>query len=215
MFYKRIYFILLVSLCSITLHCKADTTKYPMYIGLTGGYGSTTWQGLVSTRNNETDAIIISTPKNVTEGGAIWGVFAGYEFTPFFALEGNYTHYPDAKVTFDPLSLVAFNYNGLIDLNTETESVSLMAKILMSIPRTYFRVYSSAGIADIHRNDQLKNSWQISPSFGVGVHYNFSERILFEAGVNYTAGYGESELDPAEDYVPFLYSGFLRVAYRW
>ena len=53
-----------------------------------------------------------------------------------------------------------------------------------------------------------------SVTFGVGFVYNISEHIMTELGVNYTAGYGESELNPAQDYVPFLYSGFLKLAYR-
>ena len=188
---------------------------HPFYIGVTGGYGSTTWDGLVPSGSNRGTAMLLSTPVNVHEGGGTWGVFVGYEFIPFFALEASYNKYPNAKIFFDPMSLVAFENNGMTELNTSTDSVSVMGKIMLIIPHTDIRAYSSAGIARVHREDPLKESWRLSPSFGVGFNYNFTDHIMGELGANYTGGYGESEINPAEDFVPFLYSVFLRVAYRF
>jgi len=50
---------------------------------------------------------------------------------------------------------------------------------------------------------------------GGGFNYSFTEHLMAEFGFNFTAGYGESELNPANDYVPFLYSGFFSMAYRF
>ena len=55
---------------------------------------------------------------------------------------------------------------------------------------------------------------RVTPTFALGFNYNLSEHIMAELGANYTAGYGESELNPAKDYVPFLYSAFVQLAYR-
>ena len=61
------------------------------------GLGSTTWTGLVPESKNQNLAINISTPINAREGGSSLGALAGYEFTPYFALEANYMRFADAK----------------------------------------------------------------------------------------------------------------------
>ncbi len=188
--------------------------KHPAYFGLSGGYGSTTWQGLVPSDINKNEAISISTPVTVNEGGSVWGAFAGFELTPYFALEAGYMRYPNAIISFDEFSLFAFDHDGLLDLYTHTETISVMAKVMLFIPKTDVRLYSSAGAAEVHRWDNMTESRRISPTFGVGFNYPVSEHVMAEIGGNYTAGYGESELNPAKDYVPFLYSGVFRLAYR-
>lgn len=189
--------------------------KYPFYFGVTGGYGWTTWQGLVPPPNRANAAIVMSTPTNVLEGGPLWGLFAGYEFLPYFALEASYLRYPDATVNFDPSSIFSFEHNGMTSFDTKTETVSVMAKVMMFIPRTEIRAYSSFGVGEVHRYDQLNNHWIISPTFGLGLNYNFTARIMTEVGAVYTAGKGQSELNPVQDYFPFLYSAFLQAAYRF
>lgn len=188
---------------------------HPIYAGATGGYGSTTWEGLVPTPVNQNMAMKTSTPVMVREGGIVWGVFAGYEFSPSFALEANYMRYPKAAISFDELSMFAFDNDGLLQLYTDTETISIMAKVMLMIPRTTMRVYSSFGAAEIHRWDDMNENKRYSPTFGVGFNYPLSEHVLSEVGINYTAGYGESELNPARDYVPFLYSACVKLAYRF
>ncbi len=192
-----------------------NSFRYPVYAGISGGYGSTTWNGLVPSLQNQNVALNISTPTFVQEGGGVWGLFAGYEFSPYFAIEANYARYSDATVTFDPDSLFAFDNNGRTVLTTHTQMASIMGKVMLIIPHTTLRLYSSAGVARVERNDDINSKWRISPSFGVGVTYNFTPRVMGELGSNYTAGYGESELNPAMDFVPFLYSVFFKVGLRF
>lgn len=194
---------------------KDDIFSHSFYAGLTGGYGSTTWAGLVPTQNNQVSAMLISTPTSINEGGVVWGAYGGYEFNPCFALQGSYLHYPDANVTFSSKSLYSFQHNGNTTFTTHTDVFALEAKIMLLIPHTNFRVYSSLGPAGIHRKDALNNVWRLSPNFGAGINYNFTPHIMGELGASYTAGYGETELSPAQDYLPFLYSVFLRLAYRF
>lgn len=197
--------------------CSAESNRastHPFYLGITGGYGSTMWEGLVPPKNKQAAALLLSTPSSVQEGGGLWGYYAGYEIIPHFAFEVSYTHYPNAKVYFDPTSLVAFEHNGLTDLNTSTEATSLMGKFMVTIPYIEMKAFSSAGAARVHRKDVIKECWRVSPTFSLGISYDMTEHIIGEIGFNYTGGYGESELDPAEDYVPFLYSGFIHLAYR-
>lgn len=191
------------------------SSNRPFYLGATGGYGSTTWEGLVPATRNQNMAMRTSTPVMVREGGTVWGVFAGYELSPWFALEATFMRYSDANISFDEESMFAFENDGILELKTHTQTISLMGKLMVWIPGTRLRGYSSFGAAEIHRWDDMTENRRYSPTFGLGFNYNVSEHVMAELGINYTAGYGESELNPAKDYVPFLYSGFLKLAYRF
>lgn len=191
-----------------------NTFQHPFYIGGTAGYGSTTWDGLVPTTKNQNMALSLSTPIETEEGGGVVGFFLGYEFFPYFAVEGAYAHYHDATVRFDPISLFSFDNDERVKFVTHTETISLMGKFMILVPHTMIKIYSSAGIASLHREDILMDSWRITPTFGVGLNYNFTPHIMGELGGNYTAGFGESALNPSESYFPFLYSAFVRLAYR-
>lgn len=190
----------------------SDKYKYPFYVGITGGYGSTTWGHLVPKDPNA--AMSLSTPVSVNEGGTLWGVFGGYEFLPEFALEGSYSRYPITRMYFDPISLFTFNY-GMTELSSKTETAALMAKFMLFIPHTQIRAFSGFGIAAIHRSDAVKNIWRADPTFEAGFNYNLNEHWMTEIGVSYTAGYGQAEIDPTNSFVPFLYSAFVRLAYRF
>lgn len=214
---RSLIFFCMVLSCSVASALEQTSStqlKHPLYVGVTGGYGSTTWEGLVPTPVNQNMAMKTSTPVMVREGGGVWGFVGGYEFSPWFALEANYMRYPNATISFDEESMFAFENEGLLKLYTDTETISVMAKVMLTIPRTALRLYSSFGAAEIHRWDDMNENRRYSPTFGLGLNYHVSEHIMVELGANYTAGYGESELNPARDYVPFLYSGFLKLAYR-
>ena len=200
-------------LVNISYAHQSDSVRHPFYVGVMGGYGSTTWNGLVPTKNNQNAAVTISTPVIVSEGGATWGVLLGYEFTRNFALEGTYTQYPRASISFDEFSLFTFDHDGLQHFISDTETVNLMAKFMLAVPQTNLRVFSSLGAAGIHRNDIIVNGWMLSPTFGFGVNVLFDDRLMGELTGNYTTGYGESRLSPADSYYPFLFSLTLRIAY--
>jgi hypothetical protein len=213
---RLIYFLFILLGVAARVHAvNTDKFKYPFYAGITGGYGCTTWQGLVPPDSKQNDAMVMSTPKFVEEGGVLWGVFAGYEFLPYFALEASYLRYPDATINFDSMSIFTYENEGVTSFTTKTETVSLMGKIMMMIPRTDIRVYSSLGLAEVHRSDMITNHWKGSPTFGAGLNYNFTPRIMGEFGGVYSAGQAQSELNPVMDYYPFLYSVYLRLAYRF
>ncbi|MBN9231599.1 MAG: hypothetical protein BGO90_09485 [Legionella sp. 40-6] len=202
-----------------TFNCFATTVhldyqKHPLYLGPIGGYGSTTWQGLVAPKESQNEALTMSTPIDVEEGGATWGVMAGYEFTPYFALEASYLRYPSSTVYFNEFSLFTFTHEGLSQLTTHTDSINLVGKIMLLIPESNFRIFSSAGATALYRRDLIIDDWRMSPTFGVGVNYNFTEHLFGELAGYYTAGYGESRLSPVDTYYPFLYSVTARIAYR-
>lgn len=190
-------------------------SRSPFYIGGNIGYGSTTWKGLVPNVENQNIVLNISTPTSVNEGGVVYGGAVGYELIPHFAIEANYLDYPDATIFFDEGSLFAFENDGLTWLHTQTEAVTLMAKFMFTIPSTDVRAYSSIGGGGIHRKDNLNDTWLMTPSFGVGLLFPLSEHFIAEFSGNYMAGYGESELNPVEDFIPFLYAAYFRLIYHF
>lgn len=189
---------------------------HPFFMGALGGYGATTWNGLVpptTLGSDERETLSLSTPSNVTEGGSLWGVFAGYEFLPSFALEAHYMHYPDATIAFNEFSIFSFMHEEATTFITQTETVSLMGKVMLTLPRTAFRIYSSVGLTETHRKDLLLDQWRPAPSFGVGINHPLTEHFMAELGGLYTAGFGQSELNPSNSYIPFLYAAVFRLAY--
>ena len=85
---------------------------------------------------------------------------------------------------------------------------------MLLIPESNIRIFSSAGATALYRRDLIIDDWRMSPTFGVGVNYNFTEHLFGELAGYYTAGYGESRLSPVDTYYPFLYSVTARIAYR-
>lgn len=197
-----------------TFGALSHTVKKPLYVGLSAGYGNTTWEGLVPPLHKQNIAMSMSTPKQVEEGGGVWGVFAGYELMPYLAIETSYLHYHNAEVTFDENSIFAFDRDGMTTFTTRTETISLTGKIMMFFPRSEVRAYSSFGYTEMHRQDLISAHWIPTPTFGAGINYNFSEHVMGEFGGTFTTGKGQSELNPVEDYYPFLYAVVLRLAYR-
>ena len=205
----------LIAVFSKNVYAENDSARHPLYIGLSGGLGSTTWDGLVPSKEDQNGALNMSTPIQVQEGGTVWGVFIGYELFRYFALEFNYSKYPDATVTFDEMSLFSFDNDGKLEFTTHTETASLVAKVMVPIPHTTVSIYTSAGVARLHREDILFDNWRVTPTFGLGLNYMFTPHIMGDIGANYTAGFGDAQLNPSETYYPFLYSGFVRLAYRF
>jgi hypothetical protein len=216
--YKKSKIFLLLYFLSSTAMCLADTKKVSrqsFYVGAIGGYGATTWQGLVPAKANQNPALRLSTPIVVEEGGVAWGLLAGYEFTRFFAIELSYQHYADATVHFDPMSLFSYFHDGLEILTTQTETLNLIGKLMVPIPHSNMKIFSGAGVAGVHRKDIVVNDWRQGPTFTVGVNYDFTEHIVGEVAGTFTTGYGESQLSPVDTYYPFLYSIAAHLIYRF
>ena len=186
---------------------------HPWYLGAMGGYGATTWQYLLPNKNNRNDATNLSTPIEVSEGGGVWGLYTGYELSNFFALEFSYLDYPTADVKFDPMSIFAFDYDERTELITQTETINLMAKFIIPVWGDQFKAFSSVGPAAIHRSDFIRDQWRATAAFNVGFMAQVTPHWKSELAVNYTAGFGQAQLNPSTTYYPFLYSGVFRLAY--
>lgn len=199
----------------ICLAHEEPPVQHPFYFGAIAGYGSTTWNGLVPSKENQNVALMLSTPTKVEEGGSTWGVMAGYEFTHYFAIEASYMRFADANVHFDPMSLFSFFHDGSEVLTTQTETLSLIGKLMVPIPHSKMKIFSGAGLAGVHRKDIVINDWNPGPTFTVGLNCTLTEHIMGEIAGNFTAGYGESQLSPVDAYFPFLYSVAAHLIYRF
>lgn len=205
-----------VGLCTLMGHAYANAeVSHPFYVGALGGVGSTTWDGLVPTEANQSIAMRMSTPTHTDEGGGVWGFWAGYEITPYFAIEADYLRYPGAKVVFDCDSIFTYDHLGQDNFVTSTDALSLLAKVQLLIPDTKIRLFSAAGIGDVHRKDMLVNDWNLGASFALGVNFRVTEHTLAEIAGNYTSGYGESRLIPSDSFIPFLYAVTFKLAYAF
>lgn len=224
MHYKKITLIAaalgyLLSLTSeaavLPIHTEKDNLfRYPAYVGVTVGYGATTWGFLISPDPNA--AMTLATPIEADENGLLWGMFVGYEIMPTFALELSYDHYPSARVIFDPDSLFSFEHNDQTSFVTDTETISLMGKLMLMIPHNpKIRAYSSLGASYVYRDDIMMDKWTLRPKFGLGINYMVKEHWMLEWGFDYTAGDAISELNPSNSFIPFLYTFFMRTAFRF
>src|SRR3990167_6002834 len=178
-------------------HVIAATNQAsPLYIGGSIGYGSTTWDGLVPTAANQNPATNIGTPIAAAEGGYVPGGFIGYEFSKHFALEGSYLAFKTATIFFATDSLFSFNHDGVTSFTSKTNTFNIMGKFMINIDHNTTRVFSSIGHAVLHRKDILLNKWRFTPTFGIGINHKMSEHFIIEITGIYTAGYGESRLEP-------------------
>jgi hypothetical protein len=202
------------SAISLSTASVGNHTQYPFYAGLTIGYGTTTWGELVAPVD-ETMMMLLSTPTKVDEGGTIGGAFIGYELFPSFDIELSYMHYANARIFVDPMSLITYDYGVIDSFVSRTNNYSLVGKFLVPIPHSKARIFSSIGPAVTHRQDVVYDHWRLTAAFNVGFDIDISERLMMEIGGNYTAGTGKSEIDPIVDYIPFLYSGYGRLAWRF
>lgn len=205
----------IIALCIKSGFVSAQDLQPAFYAGFAAGYGSTTWAGLVPIASKQNSAISISTPIKVKEGGLVEGIFGGYEFSPHLAVEVSYLKYPWAEIFFGEGSLFAFEHTDKTSFRSKTEVFGFMGKLLLPVSQTCFRIYSSAGVAKVYRADVLLDESNVSPSFSVGVIFNMADHLMAQFSLNYTSGYGESELEPSRSYIPFLYSAVLGLAYRF
>ena len=210
----------------------------PFYFGGSLGYGNTNWSEITTTpyeypSNNE---VAYSAPISATSGVFASGAFMGYQFSPHFMVEADYTHFDTTQVGFQTTADYGGgytntfdNYYGISSLNTETNAYSLLGKILVPFGSTKVYVYADAGVTYVQRVDesvvwdpqittttpfQLQDIGHFGPSFGFGLAYNITQHIFSEAAFQYTTGYGQANLLPAEDYIPFIYTLMFNLGIR-
>lgn len=179
----------------------------PAYAGVLLGYGNTNWQQMVS----QDASTATSTPTTAGGSGVAEGITIGYGISRYFALEGDFTHFPDADLVFAPYSV----YRPLTKTTSKTNAYALFGKFMLSLDNGKFSPFSEIGPGYVQRDDDLAEKGHFSGSFGVGMDYYFTPHWMAELGLQYYTGYGDSTLKPAYDYIPFLYTVNFRIAYRF
>lgn len=215
---------------------KAPTSKNlwrrnSLYGGVSLGYGSTDWS-LITTKNTNSNLATMSTPIKADDKGLVWGFFLGYQITKHFGLEAYYSSYPETKLIFAEGNYY-FPGNKRNTAFSETSVYGVIARAILEM-NNKLSGFIDFGMAIIHRKDKtamcsntdtfgtcasadLKkvNAIRVSPTFGAGVTYNITKKVISELGFQYTAGYGQSNMTPVFDYIPFLYSVYFRLGYRF
>lgn len=206
--------ILLAIFCGQLHAFTAIHADKPWFIGAAGGFGSTTWQGLVPNSEHQNSAMSLSTPIDVQEGGGLWGGVAGVEPFQNFQIQFDYLQYPKATVYFDKDSLYSIDNNDSTEFSSTTHTWSIQGKFLVPWEDTKLRLFAGGGVAWMARRDDLLEQDIVTPTFALGLNYLINPRWMVEGVFSYTAGYGESELNPSAHYMPFLYGVFARLMYR-
>lgn len=191
----------------------SNVVENPWFIGGLLGFGSTTWSGLVPPPASQNSAMAMATPVYAEEGGLLWGVAGGVEAFQNFQLQFDYMHYPNANVYFDSFSIFSEN-TGSTQLTSSTYTWSVQGKFLVPWQDTNLRFFAAGGAAWLSRRDELLEQDLVTPTFGLGLNYGFTPHLMGEVAFSYTAGNGQSELSPADHYMPFLYGVFARVFLR-
>lgn len=205
-----LFICILFSICSTCAYaeiCRTPPFHYPrLYAGLSIGYGQTTWPELVT----KDKLVYVSAPVEAHDFGTIWGVFLGYQFGRSFALEANYTRYPNTRLFFDEYTF----YYPVREFTTHTQVFSTLAKFIIPIANSRINAFLDAGVGFTHRNDILAKVTRVGPTFGLGFMSNASRRILVELGFEYYAGYARSNHLPVKDFIPFVYGVYFKLGVR-
>lgn len=180
---------------------------YHYYGGVLLGYGNTNWDQMIS----QDASTSVSTPTTAGGSGVAEGLMLGYSINPHFSFEGDFTHFPNADLTFEPYSV----YAPLTETTSKTNAYTIFGKFMLPIGESKVSAFSEIGPAYVQRNDDLAEKGHFGGAFGVGADYYFTPHWMGELGFQYYTGFGDSTLKPAYDYIPFLYTVNLRLAYRF
>ncbi|NNM59092.1 MAG: outer membrane beta-barrel protein [Legionellales bacterium] len=195
------------SAVTLSVPSSDDNIFRPAYIGVLLGYGNTNWDQMVS----QDASTATSTPISAGGSGVAEGITLGYAFTRYFTLEGDYTHFPDATLEFSSYSV----YRPLTETTSKTNAYGLFGKFMLPLDNGKWSPFSEIGPGYVQRNDDLAQKGHFGGAFGVGIDYFMTSHWMTELSLQYYTGYGDSTLKPAYDYIPFLYTVNLRIAYRF
>lgn len=213
------FFVLMGSLT--TMACAAEPElrqPYPFYVGATGGYGTTDWSMLVTQEyvNGALNPAALSSPVLAKDKGITWGFLMGYQPSPVFALEVNYTRFPTSKITFAPFSAYWPDADDYTTIISSTYTYGMSGKFLIPLKGTkQFNAFASAGLSIVSRSDPMVSTKRIGAVFGTGLVYHITPTWSTELGFQYYTGYGRSSILPANDYIPFAYKGYLAAQYHF
>jgi opacity protein-like surface antigen len=197
---------------------------YPWYIGASLGYGDTDWAELVSNEAGVNSAV----PTAASDSGFAYSFLTGYNFSPNFAIQLTYDRFPSAVMKFESDS----NAYNLLSMRSSTYSLDLIAKLMVPISTTRFKVYTGIGPEIMHRKDydlqplsqdnlnpfenifSGETEWNLGAVFVGGFEYDIGQRWFADLGFKFFTGNGKASSLPVQAYVPFVYTVMFTLAYR-
>lgn len=210
--------ILLVGIL-INITAFASPVEHPLYAGISAGYGVADWNSLANHDSNPDNAssVLEGVPDKAADRGLDYGAFIGYTFTPNYALELSYRKFKTVQIYFteDSTYTPPASPNSYPDIRSTTFNFSLVNKIMLPLPDN-FSLFSGLGPSLTYQSNPIsKRTQQAGATFAVGANYEITEHFMATLEGDYTTGWGKSEEQPVNHYVPFLYSGDFKLAYRF
>ncbi|MDP1573930.1 MAG: hypothetical protein Q8L78_03225 [Coxiellaceae bacterium] len=191
-----------------------------VYVGVNVGGGSTEWQYLVDTTDPD-GTTSGTTPTDVSEGGPSWGVVFGYLVGKNFAFELQYMQFANSTITLDGNTYPQvtcsddFDRTGCSPMVSKTDAYSLSGKLFVPVGKTHMRVFAAVGAGLVQRSDVINHTSSVAPYMSAGLDYNFTRHWILESGFQYYTGFGASEVDPVDDFIPFAWDAYARIAYQF
>lgn len=186
-----------------------------VYLGVNLGGGWTEWKYLVDTTDPEDNNTDLATPSNVKEGGPSWGAVFGFTVSKNFAMELQYMQFANATIYFGPDNYY-YVANGVSSMVSKTRAYSLSGKFLVPVGiKTHLRAFAAVGAGLVDRDDIINKLSCISPYLSAGLNYAFTQHWNLESGFQYYTGFGASELLPVNDFIPFAWDAYARLAYQF
>ena len=142
----------------------ASSSNAGFYVGGNLGYG------------HYNDKQVAKSDRN----GFAYGVDLGYQFNPYFALEGGYLKFGNQKVK-----------SGSSTVDADLYALDLLAKGIYPVT-DQFDVFGKAGIArldgKVSSSTSATKKDKVVPMLGVGVDYNVNEQVAVDVEGLYTMG---------------------------
>lgn len=161
-------------------NCPTLANPYPLYVGVIAGYGNTNWQEMISL-----DGVTsTSTPVEAGGSGLTLGAMLGYQINRYFAIEGDYMHFPESHVSFAPN-----NVYGITSFDSNTNDYAVFAKFMVPVGHSKLKIFSEIGPSYVQRNDDMAEKGHFGGGFGVGADYDFNARWFTELNLNYFTGF--------------------------
>lgn len=187
-----------------------EKTRY-LYIEGNVGYANHPWQNdRTTTVGLENQLGVLRKLSNIN-GGAIGGVDAGYQFTPFLALEGGWSYLPRASYNRDrtvtlPVAQTTFTLPQGLQVNINSGLAYIAAKGTIPLYNKLDAfgklgaayVYNKANVnvpaslvnsSTIHTTDH-SNYW--NALFGFGLQYSFLEHLTANVQYDFVPGYRQA-----------------------
>ncbi len=215
LFYVSLLFVL--PCAAFASHSESLAYLFPsrtVYFGVNMGGGYTTWQYLIDQIDQGDPQPTL--PVAVHEGGPSWGVVFGFDVAKNFSIELQYMQFADAHIQFGPNSAY-FDQNGnqIFNMVSKTDAYSLSGKFFVPVGiRTHLRAFAAIGVGTVERKDIINDTSCVTPYMSTGLDYNFTRHWILESGFQYYTGFGASEVAPVDDFVPFAWDGYVRLAYQ-